>query len=173
MPATRTPTGQSRIDPADRLREACQSMLFAGLRAARAEAAEEDLSLPQLFLLGAIHRAGPTPVTRLTSWTGAAPATISGILGGLEELRLLRRTHSTSDRRQVLVSLSPEGIRIVARIEARRRRRWMGVESGIGAKDRAVTARVIEKINAALVAGLHDLREVSAPSGRHPLQVAA
>lgn len=172
MPAPRASSVVPDADRSSRLRGACESMMFAAIRAARAEAAEEDLSLPQLFLLGAIDRAGFAPVTRLTSFTGATPATISGILDGLEELGLLRRTHGTEDRRQVLVSLSPRGHRLVARLEARRRRRWNAIDRGLGVRERDVAARVLGRVQAALMEGLRELPSAPTAFGRPGLRVA-
>ncbi|MCI4329836.1 MAG: winged helix DNA-binding protein [Thermoplasmata archaeon] len=142
------------------LQRECERLVFTLLRQAREDASVEGLSLPQLFLLGAVLRAGPVPVTQLTGWTGGSVSAISGLLDGLVEAKLLLREHGVEDRRQVLVSLSAEGRRLVDRVSSRRVERWGPIDARIRVSDSKVAAKVIREVVAAM--------EMPAPSDDLP-----
>jgi DNA-binding MarR family transcriptional regulator len=128
------------------LREACEQVVFASVRMARIEANENGLSLPQAFLVRALARSGTVPITKLVKWSGNSRATVGGILDGLAEAGVVRREHGIEDRRQVLVSLTPEGKALAERLEARSVERWAPLEDRMGNDDAARTAEVLQEI---------------------------
>jgi len=128
------------------LREACEQVVFASVRTARIEANEHGLSLPQAFLVRALARSGTVPITQLVKWSGNSRATVGGILDGLADVGVVRREHGIEDRRQVLVSLTPEGQALAARLEARNAERWAPLEDRMRNHDATRTAEVLEEI---------------------------
>jgi DNA-binding MarR family transcriptional regulator len=120
------------------------------LRLARSEASLEGISVPQLLVVRALSVAGTVPVTQLANLTGALPSTISGILDGLVEARLLRREHGVDDRRQVLISLTAEGRKLARRLEARRGDRWAPVEGRMRQVDAATAVRMLTDVASGL-----------------------
>jgi DNA-binding MarR family transcriptional regulator len=156
-----TSPGSVLVTPARALREACEQLVYATLRVTRFEANEEGLSIPQSFLLLNLARLGPVPIRQLVVSSGNSPATVGGILDGLEAVGAVRREHGVEDRRHVVVSLTPEGARIVGRLEARRAERWAPLEEKLCPDDAATAARVIATLAAEFAATKRESRSVA------------
>lgn len=67
---------------------------------------EYGLTAPQLTILTAIFRAGPLAVTDIARKVSLSQATVTNILGRLEQQHLILRTRSTQDRRMVYIGLT-------------------------------------------------------------------
>jgi DNA-binding MarR family transcriptional regulator len=128
------------------LRDACESMVYATLRLTRMEASEEGLSIPQVFIMLALAKVGPVPISQLVIWSGNSPATIGGILDVLEGAGRVRREHGVEDRRHVIASLTPKGRRLAQRLESKRAGRWAALERRFQSEDAAATTAVLEAI---------------------------
>ena len=72
----------------------------------------------QQRVLSLLGRNGAMPQPRLLGALGVAPATLSELLSKLEEKGLVQRAKSESDKRVVMVSLSPKGTRRAEQIMA-------------------------------------------------------
>lgn len=80
----------------------------------------KDLSMPQRDVLKMIgRRPGITPA-QIGERMGRDRAQITRLVSELEEVGLIERTRSTQDRRSVVLSLSPNGINLFARMLERR-----------------------------------------------------
>ncbi len=155
-------------DGSVRLRASATGWVFAYLRHAREEARRAGLSLPQRFIMGTLLRAGPVPVSRLTEWTGATPAAISGVLDGLDGLGFLTRRHGIEDRRQVIVALSPLGRRRAARLDSFDRERWRAVRAEIAPGEAEVASGVLDRLTAGFAPPAHRPRPGRASVGHRP-----
>jgi DNA-binding MarR family transcriptional regulator len=133
--------------PGHALRDACEELVSASLRMARFDANGEGISIPQSFVLLTLEKLGSVPIRDLIAWSGNSPATVGGILDGLESMGAVQREHGVEDRRHVLVSLTAEGHRRAARLEARRAERWATLREKLGEADAAVVARVLEAVS--------------------------
>lgn len=67
--------------------------------------------IPQIHALVYLgrHRDSPVTPTRLSQVMRVRPSSITPMLQRLEDTGLLRRTHSREDRRQVFLTITPEG----------------------------------------------------------------
>lgn len=108
----------------ERLRAAADEFFYATLRRTRSETGWTGLSVPQLFILQALTRLGSVPIFQFVEWSGNSPATIGGVLDGLERKGIVRRRHDTRDRRQVLVEITAQGTTLARNLEERRRECW-------------------------------------------------
>jgi DNA-binding MarR family transcriptional regulator len=79
------------------------------LRARAGREKVETLSLPQYHLLEALRDREELTVGELAESAGVAPPTATRMLDCLARLGYVLRRHSESDRRSVLVSLTPTG----------------------------------------------------------------
>ncbi|MBN2475413.1 MAG: MarR family transcriptional regulator [Pirellulales bacterium] len=75
---------------------------------------KNGLTIPQLAALRAIERSQPVTVGALAKDIHLGPATVTGILGRLENRGLISRTRGDVDRRSVVVQLTDAGVRLVA-----------------------------------------------------------
>jgi DNA-binding MarR family transcriptional regulator len=100
--------------------EAWDSLLLAVRRLqARGQQGKDDLALSQYYLLQPLD-GGSRPLCELADCAGIAPPTATRVLDGLEASGLVSRDRSPTDRRTVLISLTPEGHkRLLAK------RRWL------------------------------------------------
>jgi len=71
------------------------------------------LTTPQLLLLQNVEGSGPISVNELAGKLKLSQATVTNILGRLEKRCLLMRTRSRQDKRRVIITLTPEGRRLI------------------------------------------------------------
>jgi DNA-binding MarR family transcriptional regulator len=87
-------------------------------------AAEEDraagVSRARLSALSVVVFRGPLTLGQLAQAEGVRPATMSGIVNGLERDRLVRRLPHGGDRRAVSVEATTAGRRLLERARSRR-----------------------------------------------------
>lgn len=128
------------------LRAATEEVFYATLRLTRSEALEFGFSVPQVFILQALQRIGSVPISSFVRWSGNTAATVGGVLDSLERKGIVRRAHGAADRRQVLVSLTPKGVRACAKLEGTRIARWRRLGSRFRRNDAAIAGRVLHEI---------------------------
>jgi DNA-binding MarR family transcriptional regulator len=108
--------GKSKQTVADLLNSAAIHLLR--------HAAEEDraagLSPARLSALSVVVFAGPLTLGGLAEAERVRPATMTGIVTGLEQAGLVRRKKHGSDGRAVLVDATATGKRLLARARAKR-----------------------------------------------------
>ncbi len=75
---------------------------------------KSGLTIPQLVALQAIQRSQPITVGALARGIHLGAATVTGILGRLENRGLVSRTRGDLDRRSVVVQLTDDGAKLVA-----------------------------------------------------------
>ncbi len=92
---------------------------------------------------------GLTPAD-LAERVGVTRATITGLLDGLERAGLSRRTPHTSDRRRLVVRLTPQGRKLLDRVLPSHYARIGAVMAGLTSADRTSLLAQLDKINAAL-----------------------
>jgi DNA-binding MarR family transcriptional regulator len=108
--------GKSKHTVADLLNSAAIHLLR--------EAAEQDraagLSRARLSALSVVVFGGPLTLGALAEAEHVRPATMTGIVTGLEEAGLVRRKKHGSDGRAVLVEATAAGKRLLARARSKR-----------------------------------------------------
>ena len=93
-------------------------------RRLRNERADTSLSLGQLAALGTLDRHGPLTPGELAAHERVQPPSMTSTVTALEAEGLVTRTDHPTDRRQVLVAVSPAG-RQLLRDDRRRRDAWL------------------------------------------------
>jgi len=79
-----------------------------------------------------------------------SPATITGLLDGLERGRMVRRERSSKDRRSVRVRLTAQGIRSLDRLMPERFRLVSRLMTPLSVSERATLVRLLNSISAKL-----------------------
>jgi len=114
---------------------------------ARAGRFPGELTLPQYHLLEALRDTAELPVGELADRAGVAPPTATRMLDCLARDGFVERRHSETDRRSVLVRLTPDGEVAVDKahdvIEAWRRRVFEGLEP----EEREPAARLLGRLS--------------------------
>ena len=98
---------------------------------------EIDVTMPQAKLLYLLGLTGELHMSELVARLGTSPATVSGLVERLVDHGLATRRDDPTDRRQVLVGLTPAGAEFLGRfreLNARQLRELLAVldETGLG-----------------------------------------
>lgn len=80
----------------------------------------EEVSLPQFRVLVLLETRGPTRVGSLAAQLDVHPSTFSRALDRLEAAGWVSRAASADSRREVLVTITPAGTRLVREVSAKR-----------------------------------------------------
>jgi len=93
-------------------------------RQLRAERSDESLTQGQLSALGAIESRGPMTPSQLAAFEQIPPPSVTRIIAALSDRGYIARTTPDHDRRQVLLTATPSGRRIV-HADRERRTKWL------------------------------------------------
>jgi DNA-binding MarR family transcriptional regulator len=93
-------------------------------RRLRAERPRGSVPLSAIAILATLRRLGPIPATRLAAEERLQPQSLTRIITGLERDGLIERTPNEADRRELLVGLTPRGLKALA-ADMRGRRHWL------------------------------------------------
>jgi MarR family transcriptional regulator, lower aerobic nicotinate degradation pathway regulator len=112
-----TPDRDPGQDHLDDLRDALVQISFALMAALTEVAAEHDLSLTQLRVLGILRDREPT-MADLATFTGLERSTVSGLIDRATQRGLVVKTADTVDGRSVRVSLTEQARGLVPEVTA-------------------------------------------------------
>jgi DNA-binding MarR family transcriptional regulator len=105
------------VDTADDLRDSFVQVSFTVIAVLSRVAAEQDLSLTQLRMLGILRDREPA-MAELASYLGLERSTVSGLIDRAGQRGLVRMTSDAVDGRSVRVSFTPEARRLETRVIA-------------------------------------------------------
>jgi DNA-binding MarR family transcriptional regulator len=105
------------METADDLRDSLVQVSFAVIAMLNRVAAEQDLSLTQLRVLGILRDREPT-MAELAGYLGLERSTVSGLIDRAVQRGLVRKTTDAVDGRSVRVSPTAEARRLEARVIA-------------------------------------------------------
>ncbi len=99
------------MDAVDELRDSLVQVSFAVIAALSRVAAEHDLSLTQLRVLGILRDREPT-MAELATYLGLERSTVSGLIDRAVQRDLVRKATDAADGRSVRVSLTAAARRL-------------------------------------------------------------
>ncbi len=104
------------------------------------------ISVPQFWALHYINTAGRLTVNELASALHRGKSATSTLLSRLSANGLIRRKHSTSDRRVVYISLTPKGVELVGQLVENRKDGIRKTYGSLSGTERALYKGMIEKV---------------------------
>ncbi len=90
------------------------------------------VSSPGGLVLGLLRDHGPMAPSEIGDRLIVTRATVTGLVDSLERRSLVRRTPHPSDRRSLIVEITPDGLKVLAQIRVtvhRQEKAWMSVLS--------------------------------------------
>lgn len=120
--------------------------LGAMIRRERNAISQGVITLPQFLGLDFLRNHPGAPVKAFAATLGVQLSSASGLLDRLEKLGLLERTHSTKDRRVVLLHLTPKGEEMVDEIMEQKRQSIAGIFSTLSPDERMVYLEMMQKV---------------------------
>jgi DNA-binding MarR family transcriptional regulator len=97
------------------------SRLLVAISARSFAEVENMLTLPQFRMLVVLDRTDTMNISRLGEHLDVIPSTAMRMVDRLAAAGMVRRDSSSSNRREVLVTLTPDGRRVVRKVTRRRR----------------------------------------------------
>jgi DNA-binding MarR family transcriptional regulator len=76
------------------------------------------LTLPRAHLAWLLHHEGPRTQRELADALGVTPRNVTGLVDGLADTGFVTREPHPTDRRALLVSLTPHGARVLAEMDS-------------------------------------------------------
>lgn len=146
-PEQHPPSSTALTPPMDLPEAAAKLRTLAGqlTRRLRAASGGEGVTMSQAFVLSRLDRRGPATTVELARAERVRPQSMGATLSTLEEAGLVARSPHPSDRRQTIISLTPEGRRQIA--EGRRTREgWIvqALSERLDDRERAVVLEAID-----------------------------
>jgi DNA-binding MarR family transcriptional regulator len=132
-------------------------VLFYAMRRGRAATAQSasGLSPAQLALIDPLDRDAELPVSRLAAGAAISVPTATRMLQQMEAKGLVSRRRSPADERQVLVSLTDEGLGELRLLRARLRERQARALMQFAPEERWELARQLRKLAEVIIAVDH------------------
>jgi MarR family transcriptional regulator, lower aerobic nicotinate degradation pathway regulator len=138
----------STDDHLDELRDALAQMSFTLMAVLTGVAAEHDLSLTQLRVLGILRDREPT-MAELANFTGLERSTISGLIDRAAQRGLVARIADPHDGRSVRVTLTESARRLVPEVTTAVRDRITPLTSRLSASEqKRLTALLVKALDA-------------------------
>ncbi len=108
--------------------------------------AEAQLTPTQFFAMARLHEMGKLSQNRLGRLAAMDPATIQGVIRRLHERGLIERLADPTDRRRMVLSLSPQGHETVVRLLKDANRVGDEILAPLGAEERGLFVRLLKKL---------------------------
>ena len=108
---------QCMVEAMEDLRDSLVQLSFTIIAMLSRVAAEHDLSLTQLRVLGILRDREPT-MAELAGYLGLERSTVSGLIDRAVQRGLVQKAADSADGRSVRVGLTPEARRLQARVIA-------------------------------------------------------
>lgn len=125
--------------------------------------ARHKVTVPQLTCLYAVAENEPATTTRIAREVLLSPSTVVGILDRLEAAGLVRRRRDTGDRRLVNVTLTEDGLRLVAQTPPPLQADLARALQNLPELERATIALSLERLVALMEAGALDAAPILEP----------
>ena len=123
---------------------------MARLRADSSDCVIPDLSVAQLDLLMSVRSQGEVSLSGLAALLGVSPPSASVMVEKLVERGLLVRERSTTDRRKVMIRVSPGESERLERIEQRILATFVDLVEEVGMETAARWAEVLRQVEQVL-----------------------
>jgi MarR family transcriptional regulator, lower aerobic nicotinate degradation pathway regulator len=108
-------------------------------------AAEHDVSIIQMRLLGVLRDRGPT-MNQLAKLLGLDKSSITGLVDRAERRGLVARVPSTTDRRAVLVNLTDDGRSLASAVSTRFEAEISKMLNRLAPRDRQALTRLVSRL---------------------------
>jgi len=122
------------------------SFMSAMIRRERNAISQGIITVPQFLGLSFLRTHPNSPVKAFAETLGLQLSSASGLLDRLTNLGLLKRTHSTEDRRMVLLTLTPKGGQMVDEIMEQKRQSIAEIFSTLSADERTTYMELMQKV---------------------------
>ena len=125
--------------------------VMSSLPRVEGECMHGDLSVAQMNLILAVRTRGEVTLTELAEILGVSPPSVSVMVERLVERELLLRERATSDRRKVVIQVSPGAAQHIAEMEERVVATFVELLEELGPSTAGKWHEVLEKVEGVLL----------------------
>ncbi|WP_194904100.1 MarR family winged helix-turn-helix transcriptional regulator [Catenulispora rubra] len=125
------------------------SRLLVALSARALADVDDTLTLPQLRTLAVLAAAGPVKLAALAATLGVNPSTAMRMVGRLEAAGRVHRHPNPDNRREVTLTLTPAGQRLVDQVMDHRHAEISKLVAGLPAGERSTLVKALRAFTAA------------------------
>ena len=122
------------------------TFLSAMIRREQNAISQGIITLPQFLGLSFLRRHPDSPVKDFAATLGLQPSSASGLIDRMVRNGLIRREHSTTDRRVILLSLKTKGERMVDEIMEQKRNSIGQLFASLSAEERTTYLGLMQKV---------------------------
>ena len=122
------------------------TFLGAMLRRERNAISQGIITLPQFLGLDFLRNKPGSPVKAFADTLGLKPSSASGLIDRMVQKGLLRREHSKTDRRVILLTLKAKGERMVDEIMDQKRKSVAELFTPLTADERTTYLKLMQKV---------------------------
>ncbi len=126
--------------------EALPELISSIMREDTSAVASGKISVPQFWALHYINAAGKLTVNELATALHRGKSATSALLGRLADSGLVRRKHSSADRRIVHISLTPKGVELIELLVENRKDGIRKTYGSLSGTERALHLQMMKKI---------------------------
>ena len=105
------------------------------------------LTAPQYWVLHCLKLHHQVHSGKLSRWLDVTLPTVSGVVDHLEKLGYVNRSPSPSDRRRILLTLTPKGNRLLRQLERNQERFGKNLAQLLPGRERAVVTRALIRLS--------------------------
>ena len=105
------------------------------------------LTPPQYWVLHCLKLHGRVHSGKLSRWLDVTLPTVSGVVDHLEKLGYVKRSPSPSDRRRILLTLTPKGNRLLRQLERNQERFGRSLAQLLPGRERTVVTRALVRLS--------------------------
>ena len=120
--------------------------LGAMLRREQNAISQGIITLPQFLGLSFLRKKPRSPVKAFADTLGLKPSSASGLIDRMVQKGLLRREHSKTDRRMVLLTLKAKGERMVDEIMKQKQQSVAELFAPLTADERTTCLKLMQKV---------------------------
>jgi len=108
------------------------------------------LTVPQYLTLGLINTYTSLKMKQVAKELNISLPAATGMVERLYQVGLIKREHSTLDRRVIRITLTPKGVRTLDSLRKKRKKAIEEVFSGLSAGERDSYLKILRKVKAIL-----------------------
>ena len=126
------------------------TFLSAMLRQEQNAVSEGVITLPQFLGMNFLRANPGSPVKDFAATLGLKPSSASGLVDRMVNHGLIHREHSDTDRRVVLLTLTPKGKKMVEEVREQKRQSIAKLFASLTDDERATYLRLMQKVVGAI-----------------------
>lgn len=110
------------------------------------ELSQGEITIPQYHILEHLNDRGETTMREIADYLFVTPPAVTGLVDKLVKMQLVKRDFSSSDRRIIIISLTPKGNTVISKIKNQSNELFISIFKGFSAQDRKSFFEVTRKM---------------------------